>query len=92
MDYLLIEQILEVFSVSIRMTEGVKNSLALSLNELMTNAFDHSESERGCYVCAQSYPQKKTIRLCITDFGIGIRKSLQKVPKFRAGKGLREAI
>ena len=91
-DYLLIDQILEVFGGSIRMTEGVKASLRLALNELMTNAFDHSESERGCYVCAQTYPQKKKIRLCITDFGIGIRKALKKSPDYKHLKSDEESI
>jgi anti-sigma regulatory factor (Ser/Thr protein kinase) len=82
-DYLLTDQILDVFRYYIRMSEGVIGSLKMALNELMTNAFDHSESQRGCYVCAQSYIRAKKIRLCIADFGIGILRSLKKNPKFR---------
>lgn len=82
-DYLLTEQIIEVFGKSIRMSDGVKASLVMALNELMTNVFDHSESERGCYVCAQSYRRAKSIRLCIADFGIGIREALRKVPQYQ---------
>jgi len=81
-DYLLTDQIIYVFGNSINMTDGVKGSLKLALNELMSNAFDHSESKRGCYVCAQSYPQAKSIRLCIADFGIGILRALRKSPSF----------
>lgn len=58
-DYFLTDNILEVFSFNIQMSDGVKGSLKLALNELMTNAFDHSESERGCYVCVQSYKRAK---------------------------------
>jgi two-component sensor histidine kinase len=65
------------------MSEGVIGSLKMALNELMTNAFDHSESPRGCYVCAQSYYSAKKIRLCIADFGIGILKSLRKSPDYK---------
>lgn len=43
-----------------------------------TNVFDHSKSESGCFVCAQYYPSKMTIRLCITDFGVGILSNLGK--------------
>jgi hypothetical protein len=81
-DYQLTDQILEVFESSLRMSEGVKGSLKMALNELMMNVFDHSESSRGCYVCAQSYPQTQKIRLCIADFGIGILTSLKKNPSF----------
>jgi hypothetical protein len=82
-DYMLTEQIVEVFGKSIQMSEGVKDSLVMSLNELMTNVFDHSESQRGCYVCAQSYRRARTIRLSIADFGIGIQSSLRKVPAYQ---------
>lgn len=82
-DYSLTDQILGVFSYNIHMSDGVKYLLRLALNELMTNAFDHSESNRGCYVCAQNYKRAKKIRLCIADFGIGIKASLRKVHIFR---------
>jgi anti-sigma regulatory factor (Ser/Thr protein kinase) len=91
-DYFLTDQILEVFGYSIRMTDGVIGSLKLALNELMTNTFDHSESSRGCYVCAQSYPAKKKIKLCIADFGIGILASLKKVPEYNRLRNDYEAI
>jgi len=81
-DYLLTDKILEVFGAYLRMSEGVTGSLKMALNELMTNAFDHSESEGGCYVCAQSYPLAKTIRLCIADFGIGILTSIKKIDQY----------
>lgn len=81
-DYFLTDQILAVFGVSLHMTTGVVGSLKLALNELMTNAFDHSESSRGCYVCAQSYNRSKKIRLCIADFGIGILAALKRVPEY----------
>lgn len=92
LDYSLIDQILEVFGNFIHMSEGVKCSLKLALNELMTNVFDHSESKEGCYVCAQSYPQEKKIRLCIADFGIGILASLRKIPQYGSLNNCYESI
>ncbi len=83
-DYFLTDQILEVFKSSISMSEGVQGSLKMALNELMTNVFDHSESRKGCYVCAQTYPQAGHIRLCVADFGIGILASLKKVSKYKS--------
>ena len=91
-DYLLTDQILDVFGYSLKMSDGVKGSLKMALNELMINVFDHSESPKGCYVCAQSYGQSKKIRLCIADFGIGILGSLKKNPAFEKLSSDYEAI
>ncbi|MDR3555188.1 MAG: hypothetical protein P4L55_10575 [Syntrophobacteraceae bacterium] len=71
---LLTDQIIEVFDHAITMTEGLQGSLRLAINELMTNAFDHSGSKRGCYVCAQTY--EEIIRLCVADFGVGLLTKL----------------
>lgn len=84
LDPLYIDQIISAFSRSFRMTEAVQGLLKLSLNETMSNAFEFAQSRRGCYVCAQVYGNAKCIRVCITDFGIGIRQSLQtKYPDLR---------
>lgn len=91
-DYSLTDQILAVFSYSLNMSEGVKGSLKMALNELMINVFDHSESPKGCYVCAQSYEQAQKIRLCIADFGIGILASLRKNKEFAGLHSDYEAI
>lgn len=80
LDPLYIDQIIRAFSGSIRMSEAVQGLLKLSLNETMSNAFEFAQSHRGCYVCAQVYRNSKCIRVCITDFGIGIRQSL--LPKY----------
>ncbi len=77
------DQIISAFSRSLRMSEGVKGLLKLSLNETMSNAFEFAQSHKGCYGCAQVYPNAKRIRVCITDFGIGIRQSLMSSPKYR---------
>ncbi len=77
-DYLLTEQIVDVFNFAITMSEGLQGSLTMAINEIMTNAFDHSGSEKGCYVCAQAY--SNLIRLCVADFGVGIYAKL--APKY----------
>ncbi len=61
-----------------RLSQGVKDSLKMSIQEILTNVFDHSKSATGCFICAQYYPAKMTIRLCITDFGVGILSNLRK--------------
>lgn len=91
-DYLLINQIIQVFGNYLQLSEGVAGSLKLAINELMTNTFDHSETKKGCYVCAQSYKLTRKIRLCIADFGIGILESLKKIPKYRTLRDHYESI
>lgn len=75
---LYIENLIILIDSKMRLSQGVKDSLKMSLQEILTNVFDHSKSENGCFVCAQYYPAKKTIRLCITDFGVGILSNLGK--------------
>jgi len=77
-DTLLTEKIVVVFDYAVKMSEGLKGSLTMAITEMMTNAFDHSGSKRGCYVCAQAY--ENLIRLCVADFGIGLYARL--VPKY----------
>jgi anti-sigma regulatory factor (Ser/Thr protein kinase) len=49
----------------------------MSLQETMTNVIDHS-GVQDYYVCCWNYPERKEIRLCIADLGIGIKASLKK--------------
>jgi len=74
---LYIENLIILIDSKMRLSQGVKDSLKMSIQEILTNVFDHSKSESGCFVCAQYYPSKMTIRLCITDFGVGILSNLR---------------
>lgn len=71
-------RIAEAFTSYFEKTKEVKASFTFSMNELMLNVFYHSESAIGSLVCAQAYPRQNIIRACLMDFGIGIRKSLEK--------------
>lgn len=87
-DYLLTEKIVEVFNYAITMSENLQGSLSLAINEIMTNAFDHSGSKRGCYVCAQAYEEDDIIRLCVADFGVGLFARLSpKYPQLQDSYG-----
>ncbi|MBM4169073.1 MAG: hypothetical protein FJ215_07945 [Ignavibacteria bacterium] len=74
--------IINVLQSVLTMSQGVKDSLHLSINELMTNTFDHSETLEGCFVCAQSYTERGNVNICITDFGRGILRALSSVPTY----------
>lgn len=73
-----IEKLIIFIDSKMSLSQGMKDSLKMSLQEILTNVFDHSRSDFGCYICAQYYPNKKIIRLCITDFGVGILSTLKK--------------
>jgi len=47
----------------------------------MTNVVEHS-GVKDYYVCAYTYPNRKQLRLCIADRGIGILRSLKKANKY----------
>lgn len=81
-DYFLVDQIVQVFDSNLNLSPGVKGSLAMSIKETMTNVIDHS-GVNDYYVCARTYPTQKKIRLCITDLGIGILKSLKSSNKYK---------
>jgi hypothetical protein len=76
------DAVLGVLQNYLRMSPGVKNSLHLSINELMTNTFDHSKTVQGCFLSAQAYKGRGNISLCLTDFGKGILKILSTSSKY----------
>lgn len=81
LDPMLIETLIEILNFHLRISPGVKGFLQMSLIETMTNIIDHSEVQ-DYFVCCWMYPQKKQIRLCIADMGIGIKASLRKSEKY----------
>lgn len=48
------------------------------ISELVRNVLEHAETKYGAFLCAQYFTKSNTIRLGITDTGIGIRKSLSR--------------
>jgi anti-sigma regulatory factor (Ser/Thr protein kinase) len=74
---LYIEDLIVLIDSRMSLSQDVKDSLKMSVQEILTNVFDHSRSDSGCFICAQYYPAKRTIRLCITDFGVGILYNLK---------------
>jgi len=78
-----IETIINIFDYHLNISPGVKGSLRMSLIETMINVVDHSKI-KNYYVCAWTYPEKRQIRLCIADLGIGILASLKTSPDHSA--------
>lgn len=86
-----IEMVTDIFDYHLNISPGVKGSLRMSLIETMTNVVDHSKVE-DYYVCAWTYPDKRQIRLCIADLGIGILASLRTTSDYSGLNDDYEAI
>lgn len=70
------EELIVLIDARMELSKGVKDSIKMSMQEIFTNVFDHSKSANGCFACAQYYPILKKIKICITDFGVGILSNL----------------
>lgn len=76
-----IEEIISLLGPRLGMSRGLMDDAHLLLNELLTNAIDHSG--RGeCYVCAGRWGRSKFIHFTILDFGVGIPAKLRSMFKF----------
>ncbi len=76
------EAVVNLIASNFPLTKDAQYEMRTHINELMTNAFDHSKSVVGCYVCAQWFPAKKNLRISFADGGIGIFQSLKESGKF----------
>ncbi|MFO1463238.1 MAG: ATP-binding protein [bacterium] len=70
------EDMLSALAFHLPISSPAKSSLIFVLNELLTNAIDHS-GEKYCYVCIGSWGRSKNIHVALLDFGIGIPNRLR---------------
>ena len=75
-DYHIIERLIYLFDDHLNLSRGVKASLQMSLQEIMTNVVDHSGKNKYL-ICATADKANKKIRLCIADGGMGVLRSLR---------------
>lgn len=75
-------KIIQLIAANIPLSKDSQHEMLTQINELMTNAFDHSKSPVGCFVCAQFYTKLKLVRFTFADGGIGILRSLKNSGKF----------
>lgn len=54
--------------------EGTIDAIRYPISELVGNIFDHSKKDIG-FICAQVYPQKQYLDVCIVDCGRGFAKA-----------------
>jgi anti-anti-sigma regulatory factor len=92
LDPIYIDNLVALIDHHMNLSGGVRDSIRLSVQELLTNAFDHSKSDIGCFVCAQFTPRRQLMRLSVTDFGIGILRALRSVKEYSNLRNSHEAI
>jgi anti-sigma regulatory factor (Ser/Thr protein kinase) len=92
LDPIYIDDLVNLLDANMNLSTGVRDSIKMSVQELLTNVFDHSNSTVGCFVCAQFTPKSQRIRLSVTDFGIGILKALKSVKIYSGLRTSHEAI
>ena len=72
--------------------QGILKAVSYAIGEIVDNTLRHSQSPIGGYICAQTYPNKNKLEICIIDCGIGIVVSLkvendvhkEKISKFKS--------
>jgi hypothetical protein len=73
-----IDRLISVIETELCISLDAKNRVHENFAELINNVSDHSQSQFGCYVIGQAFPQTGRIRYCIGDAGIGIKTHLSK--------------
>lgn len=76
------DALVKLIDLLFSLSEDDEFQLRLHINELMTNAFDHSKSPMGFYACAQWYRQNRNLRVSFADGGIGILETLNQSKKY----------
>lgn len=56
----------------VHLTDLLRNAIVGTVWEVYANGFEHGESGIGIFSCGQHYPQLRTLKLTIVDFGVGI--------------------
>ncbi|WP_430463329.1 hypothetical protein [Tabrizicola sp.] len=68
--------------VSQHRSESLRRVLAISFREVFRNVFEHSGADNAVF-CAQYWPSRDTVEICIADRGIGFSKSLSEDSRFQ---------
>jgi signal transduction histidine kinase len=56
----------------VHVSDLLRNTIIGTVWEVYANGFEHGESGIGMFSCGQHYPQLRTLKLTIVDFGVGI--------------------
>ncbi|HET6841769.1 MAG TPA: ATP-binding protein [Candidatus Angelobacter sp.] len=56
----------------VHLSDALKGAIVGKACEIYINAFDHGHSPVGVFTSGEHYRQKKLLKLCVVDFGVGI--------------------
>lgn len=75
----------------LNLTRASLGDIKVCFQEIFNNINDHSRENIGCFF-AQHYPNKNTVNIAISDFGIGIPSNVQKfVPGMTDSMAIKKA-
>lgn len=77
---------------SLKLTTAHYYLIHLCLKELLQNAYEHGHSEKGTIACAYGIGNRKVVRICTLDHGIGILAHLIRNPQNAHIKSHRDAL
>ncbi len=76
----IVDNIIKIFRDNYKLKEELYRCLNYCIWELIDNIQNHSGECGTGYISAQNFPNKKEIRICIVDTGMGIYNSLTSSP------------
>ncbi|HYG40083.1 MAG TPA: DUF4325 domain-containing protein [Cytophagales bacterium] len=80
----IVDDFMDVVLRSMTLPRNIISGLEWSINEIMDNVLNHSNSEIGGFVQATTFPKEKTIAFAVVDSGKGILNSLREgIPTLR---------
>lgn len=71
----------DIIATQLSLDKEATSAVFVSLSEVTDNVFHHGKAR--AFVCAQTYPKKKTVELAIVDCGAGFAASLARNPRLR---------
>lgn len=81
-------QAIRLSQILCRADEGeLFETISYSMREVMRNVIEHSETDRLGY-CAQYWPTKHKVEVCVSDWGIGIYRGLSLNPDLKIESNL----
>ena len=80
MNYGIVDDVMNILLLQGCVSEDIYYSIDWSFNEVLDNIFEHSKSNSGAFLIAQSYDDR--VEFCIVDNGIGIANSLRTNSEF----------
>ena len=86
-----LNSIMSVIRENTSINQNVVTGLDYCLNEILDNVLNHSKSEIG-WVVAQYFEKINSIRLIVSDYGIGIYKSLNELHDFTEEEAISKSI